>query len=137
MLLNSNFYKIPEQTDCTDSNSETRLVVYSHDLKQEESALLAKILSATGLQSDAIVHYIIQDKANHVKSLFNHEKSFKIIAFLCDPQDLGLQIDSSKYKSIHVHNCEVVFLDDLKAISDNPRLKKYLWELLKKWFISS
>ena len=135
MIINSKIYNIPNQSSAIVLNDKIVLVIISSTLTTTEDELLKKILNAAGLAPDQFKH-IIQDKETlALKNFTNTNKRLKIISFDISPKSLGMQVDVQKYQEFRLHNLDIVYVNDLATIGQEVNLKKYIWGILKSWFI--
>ena len=136
MIINSKLYNIPPTLSTADLSETTRLIVVSPELTSAEDELLQKMLSATGLNSNEFMH-IIANKSNIAVNYFvNHPKSLKLISFGLSSTKLGLQVEVKKYRPFSLQKLDIVIVDDLTTIGPEVNLKKYIWNVLKAWFVN-
>lgn len=136
MIINSDFYKIPSSEHSTTISPSTRLIVVTPNITALSHDLLSKILKATGLSDIEYIHINIENDTFNVKNTSNIHNSLKIIIFDCNLAQLGLQVNAKKYQTFHLHSTELVLVDDLESVGNQVQLKKYIWNLLRSWFIT-
>ena len=95
------------------------------------------MLHATGLTPAQRKHFDMHDGYFPLKRLVSNQQNLRVIAFDCEPSQLGLQLIAKRYQLIHLHAAELVFVDDLNSIGEEKPLKKYMWNLFKKWFLNA
>jgi hypothetical protein len=136
MLINSKFYHIPLPNEAQNMPDTIRLVVFTPITTLKNEELLTKMLQSTGLQKNEFIHIMIKNEVISVKSFAKIRKALKIISFNCEPSSLGLQVTAKRYEPFHIHSTEIVLVDDLESIGAEIHLKKYIWNLFKRWFVN-
>ena len=137
MLINSKFYQIPTLDSVSKVADTTRLVVFTPELTLQNQELLNKMLKSTNLKQTEFLQIIIDNDVAPVKFLSNAHKDLKIISFNCDMASMGLQVNVKRYHPFHIHDHELVMVDDLESIGSEVHLKKYIWNLFKTWFVNT
>ncbi len=134
MLINFKYYEIPNLSKFIGSKDQLKLAVIGRNITKEEHILLKKILQATGLHEDAISVFDLEDHPIHVKQLLDVETTRNILFFDIAPDDVGIQGQVKQYEPMRVHGSQLLFLDRLDVISQNTKLKKFIWETFKQWY---
>ncbi len=135
MLINSKYYEIPKTSDQPHMGDNVRLVIYSPKLTSDEEELLFNILAASKLESTEFLHIITPNVYFPLKDYANSSFKLKLISFGCPLTQIGLQVEIKKYQRFKIRNTEVVEVDTLADIGEEKMLKKYIWSLLKEWFL--
>ena len=136
MIINSKIYNIPCTDSIDDLTEDVKLVVISNELTQTEQDLLQKMLSATGLSSTEFMHIIPKNKNISLNSFVNQANELKIISFDLPSVQLGLQVQTQRYRVFSLQNLSIVIVDDLTSIGEEVNLKKFIWNVFKSWFIN-
>ncbi len=130
-------YKIPESTAFLHKGEDTAtvLVVLLKEDYDSNSALLIKILNASGLDMDKDVSLVLLQEDGQYNLAQGESKNIKeVIGFGINPRKIGI---NGSIKGYHFYNTETYALllsHGLTDLTSKPAFKKKLWTALQQRF---
>lgn len=134
MILQSDFYDIPDYSDLGSETVNTHLLAVIKAQDNTHEPFLKKILAATKLPENQYLIKSLDSERTHYQSLIaNYSPSF-VLFFGFNPQEIGVQMNITPYHSISIGNRQLLFAHNLSELNTNANYKKALWAQLKNWF---
>jgi len=126
-----------ELTKASSSNSlKTTVVLKSEDLNDINSDLLKKILKAVDLNfpEEVMILKYSGNKPFRITDILKTSQTEVCLCFGFTPQELGLNLDITKYSIFECQPTKSLFANGLSGLNQNSNEKKLLWVALKEIF---
>lgn len=104
------------------------------ELPEAERVMLEKMLGALKMKLDETA-LIVADAVQPFSSLKKHILFKNIVVFGFSPEQLGLNINASYYRLIRFSDTQILFSEELAALSENKdKAKDRFWKAMKEMF---